>query len=77
MPVKRLAGEPILKLAGKSEKSLIILISGTVGIISSMMQNIGAAALFLPAAQRVAKRMQMPVSKILMPMGFYAIISEC
>lgn len=65
---------PIIKLAGKSEKSLIILISGTVGIISSMMQNIGAAALFLPAAQRVAKRMQIPVSKILMPMGFCAII---
>jgi len=71
--MNRIAG-PILKLAGKSEKSLIILISGTVGIISSMMQNIGAAALFLPAAQRVAKRMQMPVSKILMPMGFCAII---
>jgi len=65
---------PIVKLAGKSEKSLIILISGTVGIISSMMQNIGAAALFLPAAQRVAKRMQVPVSRILMPMGFCAII---
>ncbi|MFC1577687.1 SLC13 family permease [Thermodesulfobacteriota bacterium] len=65
---------PIVKLAGNSEKSLIILISGTVGIISSMMQNIGAAALFLPAAQRVAKRMQVPVSRILMPMGFCAII---
>ena len=65
---------PIVKLAGNSEKSLILLISGTVGIISSMMQNIGAAALFLPAAQRVAKRMQVPVSRILMPMGFCAII---
>jgi di/tricarboxylate transporter len=65
---------PIVKLAGKSERNLIILISGTVGIISSMMQNIGAAALFLPAAQRVAKRRQMPVSRILMPMGFCAII---
>ena len=65
---------PIIKLAGKSEKNLIILISGTVGIISSMMQNIGAAALFLPATQRIAKRMQLPVSRILMPMGFCAII---
>jgi di/tricarboxylate transporter len=65
---------PIIKLAGKSEKRIIILISGTVGIISSMMQNIGAAALFLPAAQRIAKRMEVPVSRILMPMGFCAII---
>ena len=65
---------PIIKLAGKSEKRVIILISGTVGIISSMMQNIGAAALFLPAAQRIAKRMEVPVSRILMPMGFCAIL---
>lgn len=65
---------PIIKLAGNSEKRVITLISGTVGIISSMMQNIGAAALFLPAAQRIAKRMEVPVSRILMPMGFCAII---
>lgn len=65
---------PIVKLAGMSEKRVIILISGTVGLISSMMQNIGAAALFLPAAQRIAKRMEVPVSRILMPMGFCAII---
>jgi di/tricarboxylate transporter len=65
---------PIIKLAGRSEKRIITLISGTVGLISSMMQNIGAAALFLPAAQRIAKRMEVPVSRILMPMGFCAII---
>ncbi|MBW1734702.1 MAG: SLC13 family permease [Deltaproteobacteria bacterium] len=65
---------PIIKLAGNSEKKVITLISGTVGLISSMMQNIGAAALFLPAAQRIAKRMEVPVSRILMPMGFCAII---
>ncbi|MBF0451030.1 MAG: SLC13 family permease [Candidatus Magnetomorum sp.] len=65
---------PIIKLAGKSEKRIIILISSTVGIISSMMQNIGAAALFLPAAQRISKRIGVPTSRILMPMGFCAII---
>jgi di/tricarboxylate transporter len=50
------------------------LIAGTVGIISGMMQNIGAAALFLPATQRISKRLGIPVSRILMPMGFCAII---
>lgn len=66
--------KPILKLAGRSENKIIILIAGTVGIISSMMQNIGAAALFLPAAQRISKRVGIPASRILMPMGFCAII---
>jgi di/tricarboxylate transporter len=65
---------PIIKLAGKSEKRIMALISGTVGVISSMMQNIGAAALFLPAVQRISKRVGIPVSQILMPMGFCAII---
>ncbi|MCF8045680.1 MAG: SLC13 family permease, partial [Desulfarculaceae bacterium] len=32
------------------------------------------AALFLPAAQRISKRVGVPVSRILMPMGFCAII---
>ncbi|MBW1996262.1 MAG: SLC13 family permease, partial [Deltaproteobacteria bacterium] len=65
---------PIIRLAGKSEKKIIILVSATVGLISSMMQNIGAAALFLPATQRISKRMGIPLSRILMPMGFCAII---
>ncbi|MFC1520942.1 SLC13 family permease [Elusimicrobiota bacterium] len=65
---------PIIKLAGSSEKRIMVLISGTVGVISSMMQNIGAAALFMPAALRISKRVNIPVSRILMPMGFCAII---
>lgn len=65
---------PIIKLAGNSESMIMTLISATVGIISSMMQNIGAAALFMPAAQRICKRLNIPISRILMPMGFCAII---
>ena len=65
---------PIIRIAGASEKRVLILISGTVGVISSMMQNIGAAALFLPATLRISKRIAVPPSRILMPMGFCAII---
>ena len=66
--------KPILALAGNSEGKIMLLVSGTVGVISSMMQNIGAAALFLPATQRISKRIGIPTSRILMPMGFCAII---
>ena len=71
--MNKVAG-PIIRLAGKSEKKITILISATVGIISSMMQNIGAAALFMPATQRISKRLGIPISRLLMPMGFCAII---
>ncbi|MGB6383050.1 MAG: SLC13 family permease [Syntrophobacteria bacterium] len=65
---------PIIKLGGRSERRIMALISGTVAVISSMMQNIGAAALFLPATQRISKRLDIPISRLLMPMGFCAII---
>ncbi|MCD6388112.1 MAG: SLC13 family permease [Desulfobulbaceae bacterium] len=64
----------ILKIAGKSESRIVTLISGTVAFISSFMQNIGAAALFMPAAIRIGKQTGIPISRILMPMGFCAII---
>jgi di/tricarboxylate transporter len=65
---------PILKIAGKSPSRVIIAISFSIAIISSFMQNIGAAALFLPAIQRISKSMKIPISKLLMPIGFSAIL---
>jgi di/tricarboxylate transporter len=65
---------PIVRLAGRSESRIIILISVTVATISAFMQNIGAAALFLPAIQRISKRLSIPVSNLLMPIGFSAIL---
>jgi di/tricarboxylate transporter len=67
----------LLKFAGKSETRIMVLISGTVAFISSFMQNIGAAALFLPATKRICRQTNIPVSRILMPMGFCAIIGGC
>lgn len=64
----------ILKHGGRTESRIIVLISGTVGFISSFMQNIGAAALFLPVVNRIATRTNMPVSRFLMPMGTCAIL---
>ncbi len=64
----------ILKVGGSTEKRVIPIVSGTVGIISSFMQNIGAAALFLPVVSRISTRTGIPLSRLLMPMGFCAIL---
>jgi di/tricarboxylate transporter len=69
--------KPITTLAGNSVSRLITLVSSTVAFISSFMQNIGAVALFLPATQRVCKKMDVAPSRILMPMGFLGIIGGC
>ncbi len=64
----------IMNLAGSSEKRLVGLVSLTVGGLSSFMQNIGAAALFLPSILRISKRLKLFPSLLLMPMGFAAIL---
>jgi di/tricarboxylate transporter len=64
----------IFRLGGSTEKRIIPLISGTVGFISSFMQNVGAAALFLPVVSRISVRTGLPMSRLLMPMGFCAIL---
>jgi di/tricarboxylate transporter len=65
---------PILRVAGSSERRLVSLVSAAVGAISAFMQNIGAAALFLPALLRIAKRTGLPELRLLMPVGFAAIL---
>ncbi|MBU1425573.1 MAG: SLC13 family permease [Gammaproteobacteria bacterium] len=64
----------IIRVAGKTEARIIPAISSTVGIISSFMQNVGAAALFLPVVGRISARTGLPMSRLLMPMGFCAIL---
>jgi di/tricarboxylate transporter len=64
----------ILKIGGTTEKRIIPIISATVGVISSFMQNVGAAALFLPVVSRISARSGVSMSRLLMPMGFTAIL---
>ena len=64
----------ILNVGGTTEKRIIPLVSSTVGVISSFMQNVGAAALFLPVISRISARSGIPLSRLAMPMGFCAIL---
>lgn len=68
-----MAGQ-ILKRAGKTESKITVTLSVCVAFISSFMQNIGAAALFLPVTSRISRRTAIPLSRLLMPMGFCAIL---
>ena len=74
--MKSLAGL-IFKFAGKSEQRIMVLISAAVGGISGFMQNIGAAALFMPAVKRIAAQTGSPINRLLLPMGSCAIIGGC
>ncbi len=64
----------ILKVGGNTASRIVPLVSGTVGVISGMMQNVGATALFMPVMSRISSRTKIPLSRLLMPMGFCAIL---
>ncbi len=64
----------ILKHGGTTEARVLPIVSGTVGFISSFLQNVGAAALFLPVVSRISARSGIALSRLLMPMGFCAIL---
>ncbi|MFO7954000.1 SLC13 family permease [Thioalkalivibrio sp.] len=64
----------ILRFGGHTERRVMATTSGAVGIITSFMQNIGAAALFMPVINRIGAAARIPRSRLLMPMGFAAIV---
>ncbi len=64
----------ILRYGGNTEKQIVSLISGSAAVVSSFMQNVGAAALFLPVVSRISARTHIPMARLVMPMGFCAIL---
>ncbi|MBN1164230.1 MAG: SLC13 family permease [Candidatus Krumholzibacteriota bacterium] len=65
---------PIIRISGSRERGIISVISLTAGTLSAFMQNIGATALFIPAVKRISRKLQIPSSRLFMPMGFAAIL---
>lgn len=67
--------QPLIKYVGTSSRRLNVIFSGLIAVISSVMQNTGAAVLFLPAIRLVASfRLKIPISRVLMPIGMAAIL---
>ena len=70
----RVVARWILRVGGATERRVRATVSLAVGGISAFMQNIGAAALFLPVVERVGERTGIAAGRLLMPMGFAAIL---
>jgi di/tricarboxylate transporter len=64
----------IISKAGTRKRNLVGLLSLSTGILSGLIQNIGAAALFLPGILQVSRRTKIPASSLIMPIGFAAIL---
>ncbi len=67
--------QPLMGFVTKSSNRLVVIFSTLIATISSVMQNTGAAVLFLPAIRLVAShRLKIHISRVLMPIGMAAIL---
>lgn len=64
----------VLKRVGTNKTGILGVLSLSVGTLSGVIQNIGAAALFLPSILDIARRIKASASEFIMPIGFAAII---
>jgi len=64
----------MLRLAGESYLRLLLVIMVTVGVMSSLMNNIGAVAILLPAVVSVGRKIDVAPSKLLIPMAFTSLL---
>lgn len=72
--VMRRVAEKILRYGKGSEARLIVLVSAATALLSCFVQNVAAAALFLPVVSRICQITGIPVRRLMMPMGFAAIL---
>jgi di/tricarboxylate transporter len=64
----------VMKMAGRGEAGLIIIVMLASGGLSAFMNNIGVAALMLPVVVQVARRTGCPPSRLLMPLAYGTLL---
>lgn len=63
-----------LSRVGDNPTVQILSLSGAVAMASAFMNNVGALALFLPVALRLARKSGTPASFLLMPLAFASLL---
>ncbi|MEO8464746.1 MAG: SLC13 family permease [Gammaproteobacteria bacterium] len=64
----------LLRLGGRAEKRIMALICATAALVSAFMVNVAAAALLIPVTARISASTRVPMARLVMPMGFCAIL---
>ncbi|NND55116.1 MAG: SLC13 family permease [Gammaproteobacteria bacterium] len=67
-------GAQVMRVAGNREVMLIVVIMLTAGGLSAFMNNIGVAALMLPVVVDIARRTDIPASRLLMPLAYGSLL---
>jgi di/tricarboxylate transporter len=72
--VATLMGRMLERFGGKKEWSLVLLIMITTCVLSAIMSNAATVAVFLPAVLVLSRRAKISPSRLMMPLGYSAIL---
>jgi di/tricarboxylate transporter len=72
--IASLIGAQLLKFARKSESRLIATLMTVTALLSSFMNNVGVAAMFVPITLEIARSTKRPPSRLLLPMAYGSLL---
>ena len=67
-------GGLLLRAAGRQERRMVVIVMTAGAVLSLFMNNIAAAAVLLPAVSGAARRSDIQLSRLLMPLAFATIL---
>lgn len=67
-------GDWLVKTSGSREALLLVLLMGSVALLSSVMSSTGVVAVFIPVVLSVASRLKIAPGRLMMPLAFAALI---
>jgi di/tricarboxylate transporter len=72
--VANILGRWVLRMAGKRESTMIVVIMTTAGLLSAVMNNVAVAALMLPVVMDIARHTRRPPSRLLLPLAYGSLL---
>jgi len=72
--IANILGRQLLKVTGKRDSTLVIVIMVITGILSAFMNNVAVAALMLPVVMDISRKTRRPPSKLLMPLAYGSLL---
>ena len=72
--IANILGRQLLKVAGRRESMLVVIIMVIAGALSAFMNNVAVAALMLPVVMDIARKTDQSPSTLLMPLAYGSLL---
>jgi di/tricarboxylate transporter len=72
--IANILGRQLMKVAGRKESLLVVIIMVVAGVLSAFMNNVAVAALMLPVVMDIARKTKRSPSTLLMPLAYGSLL---